>query len=217
MRRHRGMVSIAAVLAALVVSLMGGTLGSAHWQDDLYINGSVTTAPFQPCIEFIEWTTKDPCGGFNRDWTVDAPLRQATSMDWRQVDKDVGCTWVEFYDTNPEECGPDVAIVTVYNAYPCYATKVSLVIGNSGDVPVIITDVVITPLNFTFYDPDTNPDGEIDFVFYNYKGDILMPWTPTDPSASREVGEIDLHVRQPAQQGTIYQFLITVTGEQYIG
>ena len=215
MRSHVSKVMI--LILVMVVCLTGVAAGFGHWQNDLAIQGSVTTVPFRPCVEFIEWTTKDPCGGISYDWTVDAPLRQATNVDWRQVDKDVGCTWVEFVNTDPEWCGPDLAVVTIYNAYPCYATKVSLVIGNSGDVPVEIMDVIIEPLNFTIYDPDTNPDGEIDFVFYDYKGDVLFPWTPTDPGASREVGEMDIHVRQPAQQGVTYRFLITILAEQYFG
>jgi len=210
---------VAVLFLALVVCFAGFTVGFGHWENNLYINGSVTTSPFTPCVEFIEWTTKDPCGGICYDWTVgDVPLRQAVNADWRQLDKDVGCTWVEFFDTDPEWCGPELAVVSLYNTYPCYATKISLVIGNSGDVPVELMQVVITPLNFTIYDPDTNPDGEVDLVLYGFRvGDVLWPWTPTDPGASREVGELDIHVRQPAEQGVVYQFLITITAEQYLG
>jgi hypothetical protein len=198
---------VAVLLLAVVICLTGLAVGYGHWSETLQINGTVTTLPGGVCVEFTQFINLDPPG--TNDWTVDGPVADLTT-NWTQLWKDVGTTEVELQDIDPDWCGAERAVITITNAYPCYATKVTLVIGNTGDVPVQIIDVTITPVNFTLYDPLAEI-GEIDMVLWNWEGDILYP-------GQGESGTLDLHVMQEGvEQGTTYVFVIDIVAEQYVG
>jgi hypothetical protein len=212
MRRQGRKVAI--LFLAMVVCFTGLAVGYGHWTDVLQADVNILTLPGGACLEFSEVVIKDPCDPPTNDWTVGVPLHSAGIYDWIQREKDVGCTDVQILDPDPQ-CGPELAIITITDAYPCYATAVTLEVWNSGFIPLIVTDVTITPINFTIWDPITNPEGEIDIVLWNLEGD---PIPPTGPD-SKNVLKIDLHVMQVPNvvPGATFEFTITIEAEQYTG
>ena len=179
---------LAVLLLVMILCLTGLAVGYGHWSETLQINTTVITLPGGTCAEWLEAWSVDPCVPETNDWTVDCPLKWAKWDNWSILPKNVGCTEVTLEDTDAEWCGYDSVIVVVHNAYPCYATKINMVIGNTGDLPVEISEVTLEALNFTLYDPDMDW-GEVDLRLHKWPSDIITLY-PGDSAAM----ELDLHL-----------------------
>ena len=223
-KRRKGLV-----IAMLAVALLaGGVIGaSALWYERLSLDVSVETGELD--WEFRNNTvfTSDPCTD-NQGTPVTWPDTNAFPPDFDPViapeGKDVGCTLIEFKDTDGDG-DMDYLNITLNNTYPYYATEVDFRVRNIGTIPLKIWRIqVILPngtlLNYTELnqDPveneglylDLDGDGEPDVLFLwgdNF-GVQLEPGQHADIS-------LFLVVLQPAPQNATLNFGIGLDAVQW--
>lgn len=109
-------------LIAIMLSLTTA-VAVAHWVDNLYVVGDVTSGYLDACI-YLGGSTI-----VGDDWTADPGLKHI-----RQLDKDIANVTVRW------DCS--TLYVIVNNGYPCYYDHISFNVENRGTVPWSIYRVV---------------------------------------------------------------------------
>lgn len=215
-----GMKKIALISLALVLALGSLGLGYAHWSDQLYVEGDVSSGTVTLAWDISE----EPFLGY----TDNEPPEKDTA--WGEIYYD-HATYVQ--DPCSLKEGYKNMVLTVHEAYPCYEIHFTTVrIHNIGTIPVILTGFdVYDPtgeLNFTWTVPppaspavgyfwkDFNGDGVcqlddeevINFEIVNFVGTQLH-------ACESVKGEVDLHFKQPMEQCHTYYFSIDFGGVQW--
>lgn len=208
------MKKIGLMSLAIVLALGSLGVGYALWSQQLTITGDTNTGSLS--VGFVEFygeeRHEDPVGS-GIFWTGEVE------------DKDVGkftCTMADPY-TDPLS-GKLVyltGIVKIENAYPCYWLGINFSIKNSGTIPVIFDQIVITdPKGILMWVPEVTDPAELGslvdasgapilrFRFVNLMGHQLEPCTQTK-------AELDVHVEQPAEQGHHYEFQVKLRAIQW--
>jgi hypothetical protein len=220
------MKKIGLISLALVLALGGLGVGYAHWSDQLFIetevvSGSVTLA----------WVEELPPGIVDNE-TAEKNTAWGTQTFGEPVtDAKGGCIFTSA--AGAVENTYKRMYLNVYEAYPCYEIRfTSIVVGNIGSIPVYLE-------NFNIYD-DT---GELDFVWLDppqldrdgvfYRDDDASGTRAADGSediinvtvknfvgtqlhsCDQTKGEIDLHLKQNADQCHTYRFVVELEGVQW--
>lgn len=209
---------ITALFLVAMVALAGTSVGYAHWSQTIYIEGMAETGSFGI--------------GF---WEV--LCTEVSEID----DKDIGSINCEMVDQKGEKYEPftgemkpvyEKIVFTIDNAYPCYTVHIVHTVVNFGTIPAIVTTYDMSDptgeLNFEWTTPppaspayghfwkDFDGDGVLDpddeevinVKIVNLIGEQLDPCT-------EEKGEIDFHVKQPAEQGHVYHIQAEMHGIQW--
>jgi hypothetical protein len=207
------------LLLVLVFAFGALGVGYAHWSQTLYIEGKVESGTFMT--------------GFGEAYCVDEeedlPDPKDVGTCVAELDPD---SFLAFKET---PLGPkpfyEKIIVTIDNAYPSYWAHVVFTIGNLGTIPAHVTAFRLTDptgeLGFFWYTPppatpaygefwkDYNGNGVYDdgeevlnVVLVNFVGMQLHPCTETK-------GELDLHLKQTAEQAHQYKFLVEIDTIQW--
>ena len=116
--------------------------------------------------------------------------------EWPEVEgKDVGSCQALLLDLHHMQ-------VTLDNAYPCYGCTVDFDITNSESIPVVVSNIIVAPQDFT------NGVEVTVTVLQVFVGQVL------DPGAFVH-GQLQAHVEQAAEQNTQYTFNVTVNLVQW--
>lgn len=213
-------IGILALVLVLAFSALG--IGYAHWSQTLYVEGSVETGSFG--IGFTELTCAekhvDPATG----------IKQNGEYEGKDV-ADYTCEMVDLITINGKS-GYARGVVTITDAYPCYWMHMTFAVTNLGSIPVHFKELRISDptgeLNFEWVTPppaspatgfmwkDFNgngvyddPDEEIlNFEVINLISMQLHPCSTTK-------AEVDVHVKQSAEQKHTYNFLVEIVGNQW--
>lgn len=206
------------IFLALALCLAGTGAAFAMWSDTVTIEGTVESGEFGV--------------GFWEVLCVEDPESEG---------KDVGNITCTMMDQKGEKFDPYLGemkpvyeriLVTLNNTYPCYSVHIVHTVVNFGTVPAIVTSYDMSDptgeLNFLWitappaspaygcFWKDFNGNGVFDQVteevinvkLVNLIGEQLEP-------CSEEKGEMDLHLKQPAEQGHVYHILAVITGVQW--
>jgi hypothetical protein len=227
-----GIKKIAVVLLAATIALAGLVVGYGRWTDRIDIVATTANPVGSFCWGFFQVETLDRCPNGSTpgtiDYTCDSPdhcpdtFHQLGDEPGDAVPKDVGCTKAYKTDQIPScpTCWNGVE-VELYNTYPSYASKTTIGFKNCGDYSVKIErEWIETQMPGYTYVPYMqtmhtkcgwlrNPDGEdvLDICWINYEGETLS-------SGEKTVGELVVHVLQPADQGLsgadAYKFRVAI-------
>ena len=194
---------IVGLFAAVMVALMIAGFAYAHWEQTLYIQGTVETG------EYLV--------GFESAWDNDDGVDPG-------YDKDVGNTtawldvWkgVHIYPYN----GPTVdlyekLVIEITNAYPSYTSTVYFEIGNGGTIPAMVTGAKVvkvdgSPVEIelpkgTDVQINMDDDEDVDLTLrFDGPEDQQI-----DPCETKEFS-LTIHVEQGAEQGATYSFKIEI-------
>lgn len=206
----------------LIVALAMAGIAYAHWSQTLYIEGTVHTNTFT--LGFTELTCAEKY--------VD---EHGIKQDGEYLGKDVGWFECEMANliTDPVTglSGNEKCIVTIHNAYPCYWVHITFVITNLGTTPAHFKDLrIIDPtgeLNFVWDIPwpaspakghmwkDFNGDGveSPDEEILNFE--VIDGWDAQLHTGDMLKAEVDVHLKQPAEQGHTYEFVVEIEGIQW--
>lgn len=182
------MKKLGIICLALVLALGTLGVGFALWSETLYIEGTVDTGEVA-----AEWT-----GCYCFDQGLDP------NPDGSNKGKDVGSTVCEI---EPE--ARHLLLITVENAYPCYWNDCQVEITNTGTVPIIFEDMVITPHDFVLASAYGANDGEVWIDLVNGVGEIQL-----EPEESTALS-FKIHVEQCAEELATYTFTIEILWVQY--
>jgi hypothetical protein len=198
-------------------------VGYAAWTDTVRITGQVLTGDV--CVKWIHASNLDPCP---------CPATDPNTGYYDQfIDPNLNVTAItgdpDGWPTNPYACyypgknvactevdgvGTDTLTVTVYNGYPLYYNDLEVHFINCGTIPVKITSIVITPLNFNKADapwgfPNNGP------LWVHVTNGVGLQLEPGD----EKTASVFFVVQQCAEQGLTgddaYQFTITWTVTQW--
>ena len=137
-----------AVFATLMIALMAVGITYACWKETLTINGVVNTGDLD-----VKWSwastndegTSDDHGLTDVEYTTvtvgEYSDTYALSGDYVDYEKHVA-TSTTVITTEVEE--DDKLTITIDNAYPSYAPCISFAVDNIGDIPVNMSDLIIS-------------------------------------------------------------------------
>ena len=121
--------AIPLVFALIISTLVIGSYAYAHWEETLYLYGTVTTGIFD--MEFTKcFTDDDNIGGHDPDYVVenwDDPTKPVIIEE--PEGKDIGVAWCEY------DAGTGIVTVYVENGYPGYAFELDVRVKNTGTIP----------------------------------------------------------------------------------
>lgn len=199
-----GLICLAVVLA---VGLLG--VGYAHWDDQLYINGTVQAG------EFIFGILKDSVTtGDNEDQNV--PIKEVG---------DCTATLSEFETSVHHEPGVVVGKLltfTVTDVYPCYELYINFSLKNAGTVPACINGVhIYDPNGELEYDPARgalvkaggSPE-VINITFTTKDGGDWVVGKQIDPCQEVPV-MLSLHFKQATPECAAYMLTIHIVAVQW--
>jgi hypothetical protein len=212
------MKKIGLLCLALVLALGSLGVGYAAWTDTIFVNGTVSTGNVD--IGFSKIAVSEPNG--------EVEGKEVGEITSQLSDPIAGCT--VYYPWDHEAPVYEKAEFFMTNAYPCYQTSAMVDVATCGTVPVKITDLTVSmaqvnPLNHDViietltWVPTTgengyfiNDEGETVFemIFVNLVGTQLHR-----PEKEKDSVEIDMHLKQPAEQNAVYIITITITGTQW--
>jgi len=176
-------------ILALVLLVASMTAAYAMWSETLKINVYANTGEVN-----VKWSTVD---------VTEKPEAE---------DKDVGkCEAVIINDTSVSNEPFNKVNITITNAYPCYNCTVTATVDNIGTIPVKLLSAKIILSNgseYTLYDAkqDINNFGQ-DFNFTYYDVIVDRDNDQIDPN-DHATYTISIHVKQPAEENTLYHFEI---------
>ena len=213
------------ILAVLLVAGMAGA--TALWYENLTVDVSLATGELD--IEFRNNTvfTSDPCFD-NLGNPITWPDTNAFPPDFDPViapeGKDVGCTMVEFHDTDSDG-DMDHLNITLSNVYPYYATEVDFRIRNVGTIPLKIWKIEVILDNGTSYNfTEINPDQvETEGLYLDLDGDgesdVLFLWgdnfgVQLEPGDHADIS-LFLVVLQPAPENATLHFMVGLDAVQW--
>jgi hypothetical protein len=147
------MKKLGIIALALVVALGALGVGYAHWQQTLYIEGTVNTGTY--CVGFFEASTTDPCVAVCDPGTIGPNPGGNGTID-EGYTKNVGC--VNATPVDEKDCCLDNKIayekleIMVCNAYPSYTANITFSLKNCGSIPGEVESLKITKLGTTVVD-----------------------------------------------------------------
>jgi len=165
-----------ATFAILIIALGIAGFAYAHWEKIITIDGTVDTG----ILDLIIVSAADDDTGIDPDY-----------------DKDVADTVITI---DPED--PQIAHITITNAYPSYHVYWHVTVRNVGTIPAKLKEIVID-----------NPNECLEVSAWDGLGEQLDPysWWDGDPSTLYK-HQADysgyIHVLQCAEQGATYTFTI---------
>lgn len=215
------MKKISLICLALVLAMGGLGVGYAGWTDTVAVDGPVTTG--EVCLDWTQVANFDTCPhgpDGSGDWTTGNRDFNLDLANWNhltpwvvptiQVDKNVACA-------NVTGIGTDELLVTIYNGYPLYYLDLEVHLHNCGTIPVKVTDIVVTPINFILADAAWLPNNGGP-VWVNVANGIGTQLEPCDT----KVASFEVVVQQIAAQNAgglggpdAYQFTVTWTAIQW--
>jgi membrane-bound inhibitor of C-type lysozyme len=178
------------IFATMMIALCLIGISYALWSKTLTIDAYITTGDLD--VVFIGYTNMDPPGP--------PPSLDPKNMTARW-DKDVGWTTVD-------GIGEEEINVTLHNVYPCYFNDLEVEINNTGNIPVKIQNITITPDNFVVASGYGHNDGQLWIDWVNGVG------TQLDPGDSAANG-LKIHVEQCAVQEATYTFTVKICVVQW--
>jgi hypothetical protein len=208
------------LLLVLVFAFGALGVGYAHWSQTLYIEGKVESGSFLT--------------GFGEASCIDDESKLPEPKDVGTCVAELAPDSLVGYKTKPDgTLKPfyEKIIATIDNAYPCYWSHIVFTIGNLGTIPAHVT-------SFNLYDPT----GELNFLWddpppstpayghfwKDYDGDgvedadeevinvELYDFVSIQLHPCDEVkGELDLHLKQTAEQGHQYKFFVEIDTIQW--
>ena len=207
------MKKIGLMSLAIVLALGSLGVGYALWSQQLTITGDTNTGSLS--VGFIEFygveMYEDPVG---------SGIFWAGEVEGKDVGK-FTCTMTDQYtDPLSGKVVYHTGIVGITNAYPCYWLGINFTIKNSGTIPVIFDQIVITDptgvLTWVAGAGGEDLGSLVDaagapilrFRFVNLIGHQLEPCNPTK-------AELDVHIEQPAEQGHHYEFQVKIRAIQW--
>jgi len=159
---------IFAILIILMMTLSIAGFTYAHWSKTVTVDGTIKSGK----LNLIIVSAADDDSGIDPDY-----------------DKNVADTVITI-DTND----PQIAHITITNAYPSYHVYWHVTIKNIGTIPAKLKEIVIN-----------NPNPCLEVKAWDHIYEQLDPY-PTEPYQSDYSGYI--HVLQCAQQGATYTFTV---------
>lgn len=187
---------LGAIFLISIIALAGVGVGYAHWQETLYIDGTVNTGNLD-----VEWSftyTNDPCTDVNDPGLINIVEETFEGPDgytdiyaltgkYTTYEKDVTCVSMEITDDYPDlPTGTEPLnkiLIVIDSAYPSYAPVIQFNAKNVGTIPVHIDGFTIE------YDPD-NDQGTDDSLFgedaakqMDMDGMELIAWEVTKDDA----------------------------------
>jgi hypothetical protein len=139
---------IMATFAILMMALGGAGFAYAQWSKTLYITGVVTTGEinvmFSNACTNDEGSSNDP--GLKNAEYINISVgeywdKYAITGDYGCYDKNIADSTAEISALEEEN---DTLTITMNGAYPSYAPKIVFLIGNDGDIPVFMNDLIIS-------------------------------------------------------------------------
>ena len=140
-------LGIIALVLVLALGAMG--VGYAHWQQTLYIEGTVNTGSY--CVGFLNASTTDPCVSLCPvcDPGDIGPNPESGTVD-PGYDKNVGCAEamvsVEKDCCTENKTAYEQLDIVICNAYPSYTANVTFSLKNCGTVPGNVLALTITEI-----------------------------------------------------------------------
>jgi len=110
---------ITVLFIASIIALAGIGTAYAHWEQTIYIDGTVETGDMEVII--VPGSPSDTDNGIDPNY-----------------DKDVADTIIVIDPNNPHR-----AILTITNAYPCYEVYWHMTLRNIGTIPVKLQSIVV--------------------------------------------------------------------------
>jgi len=157
-----------AILAIMMIALGIAGFAYAHWEKIVTVDGTVNTGKLNLII--VSAAADD------------------TGID-PGYDKDVAKTVITI---DPQD--PQIAHITITNAYPSYHVYWHITIQNVGTIPAKLKEIVID-----------NPNPCLEVKAWDHIYEQLDPY-PTEPYQSDYSGSI--HVLQCAEKGATYTFTV---------
>lgn len=202
---------ISALLIGLVIALGFSGIAYAHWQETLYIDGTVYSGE-------LDWEYWDEYKENNIDPTFTQD-DHGIDPDW---DKDVASTTGTFSDTDGDG-DPDTMTITINNAYPQYHNHISFWVHCNGNIPLKIwkaeildnNDNVIATLDCYNPSPGWVPldlDGTID---PDIEIKIGNGWGTQMHFCDEHDFSFSIKVMQTAPEDAILTFSIQLVAIQY--
>jgi len=197
---NRKLISFSLILLTLLT-----VAALAMWSETLRVNVAVGTGE-------VDWEIVPPaiwldkCGSGDKDWNASVPRPQ-------QLNKDVGCTYVELIDSDSDG-DYDTMNVILRNVYPWYYTHIAFKVHNDGTIPIKIWRVIIADKYYLYrigsVDVDLTNDGKPDIRIWwgNDFGVQLHPCDSADIS-------FDITVLQDAPQRSILSFTVSFEAIQW--
>ncbi len=220
------MKKIGLLCLALVLALGTMGVGYSMWYQTVYINGQVNTG--NVCVQWANASNLDPCpcpatspgmsyytGSLDPNFNVAAitgdpggwPYAPAGNYPYYITDKNVACTSVD-------GIGTKTLTVTIYNGYPLYYNDLEVHFINCGTIPVKLTNIQITPLNFTNADSPWDPTNGGQ-VWVSVTDGIGTQLEPNDQKAASLIFVVQESAAQGLTGTSAYQFTITWTVTQW--
>ena len=222
-------IGLIGLTAILVMGLLG--VGYAMWSDTVTIGGPVQTGSLNLSFDWVEPPDVDEYY-FND---------QGQLVPGEADNKSVGVpdAWYEDYEERGSKKGYETLKIEVKNAYPGYVVRTKFLLHNIGTVPLNVTSYSfngtkneldgtwIYNLLYQAFDPgnpwdgalweDLNKNGAVDNAtdaeVINFRITNGLPFQ-IDPCTTNKQ-ELDLHFKQPLQQGKLYEFEVTINAEQW--
>jgi len=187
---------------AVILAIALGTLGVGYglWSKTLTIEGQVNTGKvdgrwlFGGCFEFNSW-----------------PDFPTSESDYGEAEgKNVG-TWAIF----PDPADDQNLLFTIVNGYPSYAVDCEVHFQNDGTIPVYIRGFNLVPISTNLTSCELTPGNPVklecdELTVWYYDGLGLQ----LHPGVSK-VGSLVVHVEQPADQLSAYEFEVQVCMAQW--
>jgi len=216
------------VCLALVLALGGLGVGYAAWTDTVTISGPVQTGSVN--LSFGNVAPIEPPG------VTEYHIVNSDLVEGEYEGKNVGETTAYYTDEewHGAKKGYETLVITVDNAYPGYIVGITFRLHNIGTVPINVTEYVVTGEK---QDLDGTPICPIVFTHTNYVGYLFEDYNDNgvqDEGENEVINmeitnalpfqlepcnsdkrEIDLHFKQPLQQGKKYVFTVKINAEQW--
>jgi len=161
---------IFAMLIILMITLSIAGFTYAHWSKTVTVDGTIKSGK----LNLIIVSAADDDSGIDPDY-----------------DKDVADTVIKIDPNDPQ-----IAHITITNAYPSYHVYWHVTIKNIGTIPAKLKEIIID---------NPNPNTCLEVKAWDHIYEQLDPY-PTEPYQSDYSGSI--HVLQCAEQGATYTFTV---------
>jgi len=206
-----GLLGLALVLA---LGLTGA--GFAHWQDEVYIEGTVEMGDF--LVGWLEVLEEDD----NED--ENDPIKEVGDVTQVLSLPETGVHHL------PPETVYKMLTITITNGYPQYESHCKVSLKNAGTIPAHIVDVIVTPgaglfaANEASWDLNLNPvdwelvdaDGDVvlDLVICKQETLLSLICNQLEPCTAEPV-DIDIEIKQDAEECHTYEFSVEIIAVQW--
>jgi hypothetical protein len=215
---------IAGVFAVLMVALSVIGFAYAHWEDIIYINGTVEMGEL-----IFGFTEQFPPEDGKMDYFTDVFNYQIIFPEPKEVGT-VTCELTE-PETSNGKFGYEVKtvykrmLINIQNAYPSYVARCGYTLDNAGTIPLDVYSycVIINPGDgLTYGWEDTDGDGNNDAIVARNADNeaVINIWFEPfffgqiDPCNYVEQS-IYIHIKQPAEECHTYSFEIMIHAHEW--